>query len=98
MMEILALLVAMVTLVSGCSEPEGGYVPPTPEDNVYYSTHVVVGTVLEILSPDPMFGDMYGNSTYGALVKVRCSYKGGALGDTITIGGAGKKVLFFCVV
>lgn len=87
--EIVIFVVTIVTLVSGCSEPEGGYVEPTPADKVFYSTNVVVGTVTELI-PDPIYRDMYGNSTYGATVRVRCSYKGGVLGDSITVGGAGK--------
>jgi len=98
--KVLTTLVAMVTLVYGCSEPEGGFVEPTPADNVFYADHVVVGTVTEIMPVDPILGDTYGNSTYGARVMVRCTYKGGVLGDSITIGSAGKyhRIHYMCSV
>lgn len=84
-----AVAIVTITLVTGCSEPEGGFVEPTPADKVYYAGHVVVGTVKKI-TRDPLYGDMYQNSTYGAEVFVRCSYKGGPIRGYIIIGGAGK--------
>lgn len=88
-MKLVAYLFGVLSVVYGCSEPEGGYVDPTPAENVYRSKHVVVGEVTEIIRPDPMFADMYGNVTYGAMVTVQCTYKGGPLSGRITIGGAG---------
>lgn len=88
-MMFLVYLLGLLAVAYGCSIPEGGYKEPTPADNVYYAKHVVVGEVTEILRPDPMFNDMYGNSTYGAMVTVQCTYKGGPLSGRITIGGAG---------
>ncbi|XP_045164373.2 uncharacterized protein LOC123528603 [Mercenaria mercenaria] len=89
LMEFKVYLFSVLTVAYGCSEPEGGYKEPTPADNVFYSKHVVVGEVTELLQPDPIFEDMYGNSTYGAMVTVRCTYKGGPLPGRIQIGGAG---------
>lgn len=85
---MITYILGALTVVYGCSEPEGGYQEPTPADNVYYSKHVAVGEVTDLVHPDPMFGDMYG-STYGAMVNVQCTYKGGPLPARIQIGGAG---------
>ncbi|KAL4225959.1 hypothetical protein ACF0H5_013947 [Mactra antiquata] len=81
-------LVAIATAVKSCSIPDGGFVEPTPSDIVRYSSHVVVGEVTEITG-DPIYQDMYGNSTYGAMVTVHCFYKGGTVPESIQIGGAG---------
>jgi len=83
------LLSVLVALARGCSEPEGGYVDPTPEQIVHYAPIVAVGRVTEIITPDPMFGDMYGSAVYGARVTVHCTYKGDGVPGNITIGGAG---------
>ena len=75
----------LVTFIIGCS-PEG-WVEPTLESKSHYATVIVIGKVTEIYPQDP--ANMVGE-TYGANVQVQCTYKGGILGDTIKIGGAGK--------
>ncbi|XP_053378023.1 uncharacterized protein LOC123528829 isoform X1 [Mercenaria mercenaria] len=89
LMEFTIYLFGVLAVANGCSEPEGGYKEPTPASNVFFSKHVVVGEVTEIIRPDPLFGDTFDNSTYGASVTVQCTYKGGPLPGSIQIGGAG---------
>ena len=82
----------MVSTVLGCSPPEGGYVPPTPAEKVFYSQYVVIGNVTSISPEDPLYGNMDMNTTYGASVFVQCLYKGKPLPGRITIGGAGMSL------
>ena len=91
------LLVSVITLgfllclATGCSIPEGGFTDPSMEDLVHYSDIVVVGRVTEIIDDPSFWGSTsYVDTTYGAKVDVRCSYKGGVLPRIITIGEAGE--------
>ena len=86
---ISTLLGSLFGLASGCSIPEGGFVDPGIEGQVYYSDIVAVGTVTEI-TEDPSFFGSFGNSTYGAKVVIWCSYKGEELPRLIQIGEAGR--------
>lgn len=86
---LVALLVSFLGLVFGCSIPEGGFVEPTVEAMVHYSGIVAVGTVTEITEDPSYWGTVEGVETYGARVVIWCTYKGGPLPRTISIGEAG---------
>ena len=81
----ITLLAACMPFIYGCS-PEH-WVEPTLESKSHYAKIIAIGTVKSIIKQDP--ADMVGE-TYGAKVQIQCTYKGGILGDMITIAGAGK--------
>ncbi|KAH3893387.1 uncharacterized protein LOC127867642 [Dreissena polymorpha] len=90
-MELLKFLfyeVVIVTTVYSCPEPNGGLKTPSPPEITAQSDYVIVGEVTEILQRDPLHVNEK-NVTYGAMVTVHCTYKGGPLTRRITIGGAG---------
>ena len=76
-----------------------GWCPPPNnalEDLVHFADFVVVGTVSEIIPvPSP---SIYEESSYGAKIDVRCSYKGGLfprrIPGMITIGEVGESSAF----
>lgn len=80
----ITFLGTFIHFIYGCS-PEG-WVEPTLESKAHYAKLIVIGKVTKIYPQDP--ANMVGE-TYGASVYVQCTYKGGILGDSIKIGGAG---------
>lgn len=80
----IAIFTTFLPFILGCS-PEA-WVEPTLESKTHYANIIAIGNVTKILERDPsgVLGE-----TYGAEVKIQCTYKGGVLPGYITIGGAG---------
>ncbi|KAL3851838.1 hypothetical protein ACJMK2_015540 [Sinanodonta woodiana] len=88
MLRFSILIFAVLGTAWGCSPPEGGYVEPTAAEIVFYADYVAIGRVTQIITPDPVYGDIH-SSIYGAELLLSCQYKGGNMPKIITVSGAG---------
>uniref|UniRef100_A0A0B6ZGX7 Fibronectin type-III domain-containing protein n=1 Tax=Arion vulgaris TaxID=1028688 RepID=A0A0B6ZGX7_9EUPU len=78
-------LAGLLTLSRGCSEPRGGYKPPTLDWKMLNSDVVTHGVVL---SRESEPGNL-GFDVYSVQFELRCIYKGGPLDEVITISKVG---------
>lgn len=90
----LVFCIFYISVVYGCTPIEPA---PELEEKIHYADAVIVGTVTEVIRPDPLYPQF--ETAYAVKMNIDCVYKGkyNDISQTMTIHGAGKLLIIIIV-